>query len=244
MAILDTLDTAKTYLQEIQRNRRFQRENLNRQDAAELQAALAKCRGKMEVCKKDFERTIRSQSRNIEEGLKLGADTGLQEQMLWDATIGYMLVKDAIYALSTIASRHSVAHAYEMLDAVTRQMSGKKSSLPLKRVRERNVYGYITSEMAIEKKSELLATFFDRLKATGDIEDCLAKAKQPASLQADRSQMYTKGRISPGMTGAGERPISAADRAMKNMGAFENEGKDETDYTAGLDDVYDTDRPV
>lgn len=192
MAIMDSLNAARARLEEIVHDYRFQRANLNREEKIALQAALAKCRGKLEVCQKDFARIVREQSKNIREGQSIGADTLVQEQMLWDAAIGYMLVRDAIFSMKTINTHQSVAHAYEMMDLATRQMSGKKSGLPLKTVRDRNVYGYVTSEAAYKEKEELLDSFFEQLKSSGDIEECLSHAQHPSRRESALRDAYTK----------------------------------------------------
>ena len=186
MAISDILEDAKDYLEQLKKKYRFKKANLRREEQAELQASLAKCRGKLELCKNDFNRTIRTQSRNIADGMRIGADTLIQEQMLWDAAVGYMLVRDAIYALSTINSFDSVSHAYEMLDAAVKQMSGKKSKFPhFGPSKDRNAYGYITSSAAVKEKETLLESFFDRLKTSGNIEECLGMARSSGTGSED-----------------------------------------------------------
>lgn len=192
MAIQDSLKAAKAKLDETMRDRRFKKANLAREEKIALQTAQAMCRGKLEVCQRDFERIIREQSRYIREGQAIGADTLIQEQMLWDAAIGYMLVKDAIYALRTIGNHNSLSHAYDMMDLATKHMSGKKSGLPLKTVKDRNVYGFVTSDAAYKAKSDLLDSFFEELKVTGKIEECLEHAQHPVQREASLRNAYTK----------------------------------------------------
>ena len=189
-AITNKLEDAKRALDALKRKRSFKKANDARAEAAELQAALATCRGKLEVCKKDFNRTIRTEARNISEGLSIGADTTIQEQTLWDAAIGYMMVKDAIFSLRTISTFDSVTHAYEMLGTAIDLISERQRVLPkLPKVgpkRDRNIYGYITSNSALEQKQEILDGFFEELKLTGDIEACLAAARLPSEVRAAR----------------------------------------------------------
>lgn len=189
-AITRKLEDAKSALNELKRKRKFKKANAAREENAELQAALAACRGKLEICKKDFNRTIRLESRNIREGASLGADTTIQEQTLWDAAIGYMMVKDAIFSLRTISSFDSVTHAYDMLGAAIDLMAERERAKPklpkLISKRQRNVYGYITSNEALKQKQVLLDCFFEELKQTGDIETCLANTRDPAAVNASR----------------------------------------------------------
>ena len=196
MAISDILSEVKASLEELKRKYRFKKARMAHEDAVELQVTLAKCRGKLEICKKDFNRAINTQSKNIGEGKKVGADTVIQEQILWDAAIGYMLVRDAIFALETITSYDAVSHAYEMLDAAMKQVAGKKSNFPggmkIGSTKERNAYGYITSSAALKEKEELLDSFFEELKVAGDIEARLAEARMPGERQAELRHAYTK----------------------------------------------------
>lgn len=228
------------------RKRRFKKANMDRQEAAELQSSLAKCRGKLELCRKDFARSIRTQSKNIAEGQRAGMETIIHEQMMWDAAIGYMLVNDAIFALKSISTYDSIAHAYEMLEAATKQMSGKKSGLGsvvhIGSKKERNSYGYITSTAAAKEKEELLNSFFERLKVTGDIEACLETAKDPAAHQAELRGAYTDNSAraestAPGMYG------SDLDAYMRRLDGDAKSGAAEEDYTEAMDDMLDIHPP-
>lgn len=189
-AITNKLEDAKKALENLKRKRRFKKANDARAEAAELQYSLAACRGKLEICQKDFNRTIRAEARHIQEGASVGADTTIQEQTLWDAAIGYMMVKDAIFSLRTISTFDSVTHAYDMLGTAIDLMSERERAKPklpkLISKRERNVYGYITSNAALQQKQELLDSFFEELKRSGDIEACLMMARDPAALSAAR----------------------------------------------------------
>lgn len=177
MSIISMLEDAKNGLAEIKRKYKFKKANEMRKDAAELQSALAKCRGQLEICQKEFKRTILTQSRNYAEGRKQGADTRNVEAIIWDAAIGYLLVKDAIYAVKTINSNDSIAHAYDMLDAAADQMRGKRNrylDLPhMKPLKRRNNYGYVASDEAVREKENFLNGFFEKLKVTGDIDACI-----------------------------------------------------------------------
>ncbi len=198
MAITDTIHDVKKSLEDIKRKYRFKKARMAKEDAVELQVTLAKCRGKLEICKNDFNRVINIQSKNINEGKKVGADTIIQEQILWDAAIGYMLVRDAIFALETITSYDTVSHAYEMLDAAIKQAAGKKTTFPngikVNDTKQRNAYGYITSTAALKDKEEQLNCFFEELKQLGNIEARLASARQPGTLQAEQRFAYSEGR--------------------------------------------------
>lgn len=196
MAISDMIHDVKNTLSDIKKKYRFKKARMLQEEKVELQVTLSKCRGKLEICKKDFDRAINTQSRNINDGKKIGADTIIQEQILWDAAIGYMLVRDAIFALETITSYDAVSHAYEMLDAAMKQVAGKKSNFPgnmkVGSTKERNAYGYITSSAALKDKEEQLNSFFEELKLLGDIEARLANARIPGATNAELRRAYSE----------------------------------------------------
>ncbi len=228
MEILETLDQAKAYLQKIKKKYQFRKARLAREEAAELQSSLAKCNGQLTLCKSDFNTIIKQQCKNIKKGKEQGADTVIQEQILWDSAIGYMLVRDAIFTLQSINSYDSVAHAYDMLDVAVKLMSGKKKSVnqftKIVPSRERNAYGYITSATAAQKKEELLNTFFEQLKETADIEACLELALNPNGASDEDTA---------------ESDDSSAEAAYRRMKKESTRQVTEEDFSAGLSGMTD-----
>ena len=193
--ITSKLENAKSALEALKRKRSFKKANDARAEAAELQNALVTCRGKLEVCKKDFNRTIRTEARSIAEGVAMGADTTIQEQTMWDAALGYLMVRDAIYSLESINTYDSVTHAYDMLDEAVKVMSGKgrpSDHLFLGAQRKRKDYEFLNSRTALKEKEQLLDTFFAKLEETGDIEACIKEARSPDAYRADSVQAYSE----------------------------------------------------
>lgn len=218
MANLQSLSNAKQILEDLKRKYRYKKANDALKQESEVQYQLGVCRGKLELSMDELDDAIRTQSANIRAGQQTQAsavyDTGaneldtIQQQMLWDAAIAYMLTKDALVAIKTIGSRDSIASAYEMLDAAVSQMTGKKQHkfLKLPQVRAalgRSSYSYITSEQALAEKEEQLDQIFETLVQTGDIEACLVQAEHPGAVQAKRGVMAQSGRT-PRSGGAGE----------------------------------------
>lgn len=194
MNIADTINDVKKTLHDHMRKRKFKKANLDRAERSELVSEMSKCNGKLNACKNSFRAAIKEQSAFIAEGRQNGYDTIPQEQILWDAAIGYMLVDDAMFALKSIGSYDSMARAYEMLDAATKQITGKKSKLAKNRMAgqgERDPFGYINSADVVKSKMELLDGFFEILKQTGDIEACLRDAKHPSTVEAERRNHYS-----------------------------------------------------
>ena len=239
MAIIDMIREAKSTLEDIKRKYRFKKARMAKEDAVELQVTLSKCRGKLEICKNDFNRAIKTQSRNITEGKKVGADTLIQEQILWDAAIGYMLVRDAIFALETITSYDSVSHAYEMLDAAMKQVAGKKSEFPgsmkTGSTKERNAYGYITSSNALRAKEELLDSLFEELKVSGDIEAILAKARIPGATNAELRYAYSNGSVNEAK--------SDIDNYMERLNSVADEPSAPANFDQNMDALLDIHPP-
>lgn len=224
------LEDVQNQLNDLKRKFKFRKANKNRKEAAELQYSLLDCAGKLEVCRKDFNRTIQQQSRNIIAGKQDGMDVQINEQILWDAALGYMLVKDAIFALGTVPEYDSIAHAYELLEAATRQIANKgsnpfrlKGKIPGK---ERDEYGYLTAESTLKEKEEVLDGFFDELKQTGNIEECLKNRRSSENVTAERRSQYAEKTISKG-SGQSKR---------ENIAARFNSIPDDA---SGLDDMGD-----
>ena len=237
MAISDMIEEVQSSLKDIKRKYRFKKARMAHEEAAELQATLAKCRGKLEICRKDLNRAINTQSKNICAGLKEGADTLIQQQILWDAAIGYMLVRDAIYALETISSYDAVSHAYEMLDAAMKQVAGKKSGFPsnmkIGSTKERNAYGYITSSAALKEKEGMLDTFFEQLKLEGDIEARLAEARLPGERQAEQRHAYMNN----------VAPVSGTQSYMDRLSGVKDDEDMEMDFSGDKSAMFDIHPP-
>lgn len=198
----EKLDDVRRQLDEVKRNRRYRKAMTKREKNAELQLAIGQCRGKLQVCQNDMSNIVRKQSISIRQGESSGQDVTIQEDMLWDAALGYLLLEDALFALKSIASSDSIAHAYEMLDAAMKQISGRGLKIKIPRTmkpgkfKERNVYGYKTAEASVKEKEELLEGMWQDLKASGDIEACL-KSERSAAVQGDRIKSIADDHITP-----------------------------------------------
>src|SRR5699024_10167720 len=144
----------------IQRDSRFRKAARGRDQSTELQMALGQCRGRLKGCSADLEHIMAKQSRAIQDGTRLGKDTHIQEDIHWDAAMGYLLVDDAMYALESISSEQSIAYAYELLESATKKLAKEGSairmpSLKFGKKKERNIYGYKTVEVNLEEKNEI-----------------------------------------------------------------------------------------
>lgn len=232
MALMDSLEAAKDSLNEFKRKRRFKKANKQREEAAALQSDLVKCRGKLESCRADFARTVRTQAANIRKGQSEGMDTLLQEQILWDAAIGYLLVRDAIYSIQTLNNYDSVDHAYSMLEQATKQMMNKRNHLNNMKLvgnKKRDEYGYITSESSRKEKEQMLELFFEKLKRNGDIEACINEANRSS---CSGSSLY------------GSEEPGSLEEAMRMLRESQGGGEPEDDFSSMPDDLYDLGNPT
>lgn len=188
--ISDLLADVQDKLDKIRRDKRFKKARLNMDDIVALRSALVTCSGQLAICKNDFELTIRDQARNIREGESIGADTRIQGEILENAAIGYLLVKDAIYALKSVQRSDTVTQAYNTLDVAIDLMTDRTRKLPapgrIRRLKEREVFGGVTSENAVAQKRLIVSQIFEALKGTGDIESCLQNVGNPSAVRADR----------------------------------------------------------
>lgn len=190
MSITDKIQEVKDDLKKFKRNRSFKKANAEREKMVELQTSLAKCRGKLEVSLKDFKRTIRSEVEYIHQDQVSSNDIALHEQLLWDSALGYMLIRDAIFALKTVTTYDSIEYGYELLSAAVSQMDRKKAKLPVygaSNKKSRNKYGYLTADPVKQEKIQILESIFDELKETGDIDACLARSENKKTGKVDKT---------------------------------------------------------
>lgn len=197
MSLKDNVIRVQNYFEEVMKKHRYNKANNARQAAVEERLDYTNCAGKLNQCLSQFKITIKTQVMHIREGEMFQRDTTLQEDELWDAAIGYMLVQDAQYAMKSLYSINSVEYAYSLLNGVTNYMNGGRLNMPLvngvRTSSDRNAHGYLTSEKAIRDKEALLKSFYDELKRTGDIDGCLARAKNPAVQEGGRRHGRSSG---------------------------------------------------
>ena len=181
MSVNDKLHAAKKKLEALKKNHRYKKANKDRAIQAELTYEITKCAGDLGVCQKDFKYTIEEQSFYIRKGKAEGYDVKVQEMQLEDAAVGYMLVKDALFALKSVYSYDSIEHAYNLLDSATNKITGERA-FPFfgtsAKKPKREEYGFLNSQETYEAKKAMFHSFKDRLIMTGDIEACIEEANQ------------------------------------------------------------------
>lgn len=179
MAITDKIEEIKTTLKKLSQEREFKVANKERERKIKMQASIMKCRGQLGASLNDFRRNIRSHVDYLNSGKHSEVDIALREQLLWDACISYMLVRDAINAIETVSSSVNIEYSYKLLDTAIALMNGKKKKTPsyngLTKGKVR--YDYIKSDDVLKNKTMILESIFEDIKATGDIEACLDAAE-------------------------------------------------------------------
>ena len=192
MSINDSLNQVKKELDKMKRDRRFKKANMESKARADLLIEIANCNGILNRCMLDFSNIVSEQSRIIRKAADEGYDTTSQEQILWDAAIGYMLVRDCMFALKSVSSFDSLTRAYDSLNYTIKNISGSKSK-SLKQIADSHVdkeaYQYLNSDDILAEKQQLLDSVFAELKLSGDIEACLKnmnKNKNANSLSSNK----------------------------------------------------------
>lgn len=240
MAIFDLLDDAKKTVNDLKKKYKFHYLNKKREEAAGLIYDVNACQGRLGACKREFNRIIKEQSKAVREGRVNGMDVFIQQNMLHDAAVGYLLVRDAMFALNSVSSTDSIAHAYELLETATLQMQGKK---PLKdlipgvanKKGDRDKYGFLTADATLADKNAYIATFFDELIQTGDIDKCIEKSK-PVPIH--------DGNILSGEIGSDSMDeFKKQLEEIRKLDAGASSGSKPVDYMSFRDDITNADAP-
>ena len=179
MNIKETIESAKKKIEEIKKKHRFKSENDRRKREAQLTEELMICAGDLGVCRSTYERAVRRQSEEIREGMADGYPVTVQKNLLMDAAVGYMMVKEALFVIQSVATYDSIVDAYALLDMAAKTITGEKIKRPKKSKRpNREEYAFLNSFETVEAKKKIVTSggFMDRLIATGDIEKCIASA--------------------------------------------------------------------
>ena len=179
MSLKDAIIQLQDRLELAMKNFRYNSTNRKRDALVNERMEYVDCKAKLNQSLSLFKTTIRKQALHIQEGEFYGRDTKVQEDELWSAALGYMLVQDAQFQLKSVYNIDTISYAHDLLKGVERYMEGGRPNFPkvLGVNRERNKAGFLLPEHVIRDRNELLGTFFDKLKRTGDIEGCLKEAR-------------------------------------------------------------------
>ncbi len=181
MNIKEMISSAKKKIEQIKKNYHFKSENERRKKEAQLTEELMICAGDLGVCRSTYERAVRRQSEEIREGMANGYPVTVQKNLLMDAAVGYMIVKEALFVIQSVATYDSIVDAYALLDMAAKTITGEKMKRPKKSKRpSREEYAFLNSFETVEAKKRIVTSsgFMDMLIATGDIEKCIEAARE------------------------------------------------------------------
>ena len=91
-------------------------------------------------------------------------------------------------------------------------------------------------------RKALLDIFFERLKITGDIEQCLADSRNPVAREAELRNAYTKGTIAPTLRGEDQPVVSEIDACMNRLNNVPD-AMPEDDFDVDFSDMMDIHPP-
>lgn len=191
MEINEMIGNVKKTLKKILRNRKYKKELDEHNRNVDMLQSLMKCSGELNQCKSSYLAAIRQQQRNIRSGMEEGFDTQPQKNLLKEAALGYLVVEDAMFSLKSMGSYNQMVRAYALLDAITKDVTGKKGRLSKRRqFEDDNGDDLISQFNSAEVVSQLemkLNNYLDELLVTRDIEGCMKKIRL-SSPTATRSE--------------------------------------------------------
>jgi len=145
---------------------------------------LIKCGGELEVCKVNFERIISSVCTSLKKAREEGHFTGILEEELRKSVVGYLIVDECEFALSTVNDYDSINMVYEMIDLAGARLLGKNAKPKLNtlfRHPERSAYSYIYGDEEERKRNDMFDAIKEDVIRTGNISRCLADYRQNES---------------------------------------------------------------
>lgn len=139
-----------------------------------------KCAGQLGVCENEFKKIIRVQCKAVRDARAEGFNESVQMQIVTESAVGYLLVREARFAVSTIRSFDSLEIANDLLESSALTIQGKRRSAMdslSKLTKKRGSYEYIYSADAYEEKLKRVQGFIEELIRTGDIDKCIREEK-------------------------------------------------------------------
>lgn len=189
MSMKDAIESVKKKIEKIKRNHQFSRANRKRDWEAKLTKELMDCAGDLGVCRGQYEIAIRRQSEEIREGLAKGYPVAIQKNLLMNAAVGYLVVKDALFVIRSVSTYDSIENAYALLDMATKTITGEKVKKPkIGKHPTREEYAFINSFETLEAKEKIVNSngFMEMLIATGNIEKCMAAAQEKIGTEPEQ----------------------------------------------------------
>lgn len=224
MSTSDILNNAKKSIQEIIKSIQFKKAVNDRERLVKIQTAHQKCCGVLERSRIEFENIIREQCNQVKIGNSLGQYTDVQEQLLYDAALGYIYIKDAMYAVTSVNNDDSMNYAYNLLDFAVQNLT-RKNAHPIKsKITEfkakRSAFKDQLQEDADAKRAELALAILPELKINGDIETCLKHVRLPEKTEQSIEFSRLSSGLPASLTNLSGTAASPAQTAASQAAAF------------------------
>lgn len=125
MSIFDFIDSAKKSFQDILKTIQFKKSVSEREREVALLSARQKCCGVLSRSQSEYKRIIGEQLYHIQIGRSQNQVTAVQENLLGNAVLGYILMDDAQYAINSYKTVESLHYANALLNYAATMVSGK-----------------------------------------------------------------------------------------------------------------------
>ena len=187
MDINTKLNSIKDTIDDIMRSSAYRRARQDLAAQAQVISRIAFCAGELNCCKVELQSIIRHESLLWRQAKQLGFANEMQDALVWEASVKYMLVEEAIFFLNSTSDFDRLQCACKHITNVIGQMDGAGAYWGLFRRGEkiaRPLIGEMFEENAVSAKSKYLNEFYKNVLATGDIERCLNEERKTGHLKA------------------------------------------------------------
>lgn len=185
-------------VKKMQRTYRHIKEEHKVEKRLELLEKIQGCIGELAECQVILRLNVCQQAAKVCEGRKKGFDTSLEEKILKESSLGYLLADETIYALRAIASYEDLNLACRAMERIV-DMISKQENNPnankkdlLGRVSKmpkdgfgvaRSTYNDVASEKKVLSHNDMIDGFFERLIETGDLVSLIDEAREQSYYQ-------------------------------------------------------------
>ena len=234
------LDTIKRTAKKIENRYSLHLRNKQVNETLELM----ECAGELAVCENELKKIIRIQSRAVREAREEIFDESMQLKTVKEAAIGFMLIRDARFAVKTMNSRDSFQIAHDMLESAAYTIQGDSDSA--KRVLTRQAkkhkgYEHLYSDDAYKKKNDILEEILEGLIETGDIELCLKKRNDRIRKER-QNKTSPSSPSSPSSLNELDLPNSADTKMTDEYGGYdEQKFKEDSEFLESYDGTENVD---
>ena len=180
--VKNKLSEIQNFIQKMTKDRSYRKANKFMEWKNKYSSEIVKCAGELEVCRQSLSVIITDVAKNIRLGISEARDVSLQEMELENATIGYLSVDDAAFALQSVENYDAINSIFEMINMATKRLYGgspKANQRTLFRHPERDDFKKQMEEDEVQaSRVAIYREIKDDLITTGRIEECMKKYRQ------------------------------------------------------------------